>query len=251
MPRAKRIVVPDVPHHVVQRGNRRQPIFFADSDRRAYVALLRDACARHGTRCLGWCLMDNHVHLILVPRDEDGLRAPLASTHTAFAQRLNRREGLVGHLFQGRFASYAMDEAHLMVAVRYVENNPVAAGLVRRAEEWRWSSARAHLGLGEDGLTDAVALGKHVRNWRAMLARGLEAADEEAVERSLRTGRPLASAAWLAALVRRGHLTPSRPRGRPRAGQPAPLLIGPTENGDCPPFRKWGLSPFMTPRGGA
>lgn len=217
MPRGRRIVVPEVPHHVVQRGNRRQPIFFADADRRAYLRLLREACRRHGTHCLGWCLMDNHVHLILVPPDEDGLRAPLASAHTAYSQRVNRRNGLAGHLFQGRFASYAMDEAHLMLAVRYVENNPVAAGLVRRAEDWPWSSARAHLGLASDGFTDSAALGVHVRNWRAMLALGLEAADEAAVERGVRTGWPLAGASWLETLARRRGLAPPRPRGRPRA----------------------------------
>lgn len=145
MPRAARLVVPALPHHVIQRGNRRQTLFFDDDDRRCYLRLLTDACARRGTACLAWCLMDNHVHLILVPRDADGLRAPLASVHTAYSQRVNRRQGLSGHLFQGRFASYAMDDAHLMVAARYIENNPVAAGLVARAEAWPWSSARAHV----------------------------------------------------------------------------------------------------------
>ena len=87
--------------------------------------------------------MPNHIHLILQPDTGDGLRAPLASVHTAYAQRLNRARELSGHLFQGRFASYAMDDAHLMVAARYVENNPVAARLAARAEAWPWSSATA------------------------------------------------------------------------------------------------------------
>lgn len=192
MPRARRLVFPDVPHHVVQRGNRRQRIFFTDADRRAYVRLLAQACALHSTRCLAWCLMDNHIHLILVPATGDGLRAPLASVHTAYSQRINRAQELAGHLFQGRFASYAMDDAHLMVAARYIENNPVTAGLAGSAEQWRWSSARAHVGRRADGLTDVDALGRHIANWRAMLARGLEAADEDArVERALRSGRPL------------------------------------------------------------
>jgi putative transposase len=192
MPRPARIVLPGMPHHVVQRGNRKQPIFFDDADRRAYLKLVGEACARHGTRCLAWCLMDNHVHLILVPATEDGLRAPLASAHTAYSQRINRRRDLSGHLFQGRFQSYAMGGAHLMVAARYVENNPVAAGLVGRADAWPWSSARAHVLCCPDGLTDIAALGAHVANWSAMLARGLEAAGEaEAVERALRAGEPV------------------------------------------------------------
>lgn len=161
--------------------------------------------------------MDNHVHLILVPRAPDGLRAPLASVHTAYSQRVNRGRGLSGHLFQGRFASYPMDDSHLMAAARYVENNPVAAGLVGSAGEWPWSSARAHLGLGGDGLTDVAALGAHVPDWRAMLARGLEAADEEErVARALRTGRPLGGAAWLRTLSERLGVAAEPPRrGRP------------------------------------
>jgi putative transposase len=208
VPRSSRLVVPGLAHHVIQRGNRQQALFFSDADRRAYLDLLTDACLRHDTRCLAWCLMDNHVHLILVPANADGLRAPLASVHTAYSQRINRLHGLSGHLFQGRFASYAMDDAHMMVAARYVENNPVAAGMVSRAEDWRWSSARAHLGQARDGLTDVAVLGAHVPNWRSMLARGLEAGEENAViELALRSGRPLG--AVVGAFV-------SKPRGRPR-----------------------------------
>ena len=197
MPRGARIVLPDIPHHVTQRGNRRQPIFFGDSDRHAYRDLIALYGRRYGTRCLAWCLMDNHVHLILVPSSVDGLRATLAGAHTAYSQRINRAQGLSGHLFQGRFASYPMDEGHLLVAARYVENNPVKAGLVARAEDWNWSSARAHVGGLEDGLTDRAALGQHIADWRAMLERGLEAAGEaEAVETASRTGLPLGAKSW-------------------------------------------------------
>lgn len=215
MPRSARMVIPGVAHHVVQRGNRRQRIFFDDADRRAYLTLLAQACDRHLAACLAWCLLDNHIHLILVPACEDGLRAPLASVHTAYAQRLNLQRELSGHLFQGRFASYAMDDAHLMVAVRYVENNPVKAGLVERAEAWPWSSARAHVERRPDGFTDIVAIGEHVPNWRAMLAHGLEAGDsDEQVERALRCGRPIGEAAWRRSLP--GWRGEARKAGRPR-----------------------------------
>lgn len=157
--------------------------------------------------------MTNHIHLVLVPAGADGLRGPLASAHTAYSQRVNKRQGLSGHLFQGRFASYPMDDAHMMVAARYIENNPVAAGVVGRAEDWKWSSARAHIGLTADGLTDVAALGSHVPNWRAMLARGLEAsAENEQVEQALRTGRPIGETAWLA--------VHGLARSRPRRGRP-------------------------------
>lgn len=218
MPRPARIVLPGIGHHVVQRGNRKQRLFFDDADRRAYLKLLAAALERHATSCLGWCLMDNHIHLILVPASADGLRAPLASVHTAYAQRVNRARELSGHLFQGRFASYFMDDEHLMVAARYVENNPVVAGMVGRAEAWPWSSARAHCEGRDDGLTDVAALGRHVANWRAMLGRGLEAGDEaERIERALRSGRPLGSPAWRRTLAETCRFVVDPPaRGRPR-----------------------------------
>lgn len=192
MPRAARIVVPNLAHHVIQRGNRQQRLFLTRGDCRNYVEMLADACRAHDVGCLAWCLMVNHVHLVLKPAAADGLRAVMSSVHTRFAQRINRREQLSGHLFQDRFHSYAMDDAHLMIAVRYVENNPVKAGLVEFAEDWQWSSARAHLSLAADPLTDVAAVGVHVRNWRAYLRDGIEAADrDEQIESALRNGRPL------------------------------------------------------------
>lgn len=231
MARLSRIVIPGSAHHVTQRGNRRLPVFFWDEDRLEYLRLLAEAAAASGTRCLAWCLMDNHVHLILVPSTEDGLRAALGEAHRRYTRRVNFREGWRGHLFQGRFASYPMDDAHLMAAVRYVELNPVAAKMVARAEDWRWSSARSHLRgrrVKDDPLTDIEALSAHVPNWRAMLRHGLEAGgvgDEgaslaEAIEARLRTGRPLAADGWIAAQeVATGRALAPRKRGpKPRAG---------------------------------
>jgi putative transposase len=193
VPRTARIVIPDVPHHVVQRGNRQQRIFFSHADARRYVEMLAETCRAHRVRCLAWCLMPNHVHLVLEPATGIGLRSVMSSVHTRYAQRINRREGLTGHLFQDRFRSYPMDEAHLLVAVRYIENNPVKAGLAGSAEGWRWSSARAHVGAGVDALTDVAALAPLIGNWRAYLREGLESADkDEAIEAALRSGRPLA-----------------------------------------------------------
>jgi putative transposase len=206
---------------VTQRGNRRQPIFFSDDDRATYKELISHYCGKFGTRCLAWCLMDNHVHLILVPATADGLRATIAGAHTVYSQRINTAQQTSGHLFQGRFASYPMDDAHLFVAARYVENNPVKAGMVMRAEDWPWSSARAHITGRPDGLTDIVSLGEWIANWRAMLERGLEAADEsEAVEQASRSGLPLGGSHWrerLAIEIGR-RLTPLKPGPRPREG---------------------------------
>ena len=226
MARLARIVIPDVPHHVTQRGNRRLPVFFGDNDRAAYLALVAAACSERAMTCLAWCLMDNHIHLIFVPKRAEDLAAALGEAHRRYSRRVNFREGWRGYLFQGRFASYPMDDAHLMAAVRYVENNPVAAGMVGQAEDWRWSSARSHVAgrrVADDPLTDVAALGRHVRNWRALLAHGLEAADltaAEAMEARLRTGRPLAGPGWIKAMEARlaRPLAPARPGPKPREG---------------------------------
>ena len=202
MVRLARIVVPSVAHHVTQRGNRRMDVFFCDEDYQAYVDLVSASCKAAEVECLAWCLMPNHVHLILKPNDEDGLRAALGEAHRRYSRRINFAHGWTGYLWQGRFASYPMGDAHLMVAVRYVELNPVRAGLVSRAQDWRWSSARAHVDGAPDGLTDMSALAHTHRNWRAMLARGLEAGDlsekeTAAIEAHARTGRPLGDAAFI------------------------------------------------------
>ena len=202
MARLARLVVPDVPHHVTQRGNRKQPVFFGEADYAAYKDLVAAACVERGVRCLAWCLMPNHVHLILTPPDPDGLRGALAEAHRRYARRINLAQGWTGFLFQGRFASYPIADAHLMAAVRYVELNPVRAGLVARAEDWRWSSARAHVTGRADGFTDLDALAGVHRNWRAMLRHGLEAGDLDegaaaAIEAHIRTGRPLGSEAFV------------------------------------------------------
>lgn len=210
MARLARIVIPGVAHHVTQRGNRNLPIFFNDDDRRVYLALLAAQAKASDTTCLAWCLMDNHVHLVLVPSHADGLRATLGEAHRRYTRAVNAREGWHGHLFQSRFASYPMDDAHLMAAVRYVEQNPVAAGLVPEADAWAWSSARSHIAgrrVKDDPLTDVTTLGQHVPRWRTMLSHGLEAGDASAqgeavaatIEARLGTGRPLAAAEWIAA----------------------------------------------------
>ena len=146
-----RVVVPGIPHHVTQRGNRRQDTFFRDADYREYLYHMAEWCNRCGVEVWAYCLMRNHVHLIVVPESEDGLRRAIGEAHRRYTRYVNFREGWKGHLWQGRFASFPMDEEWLIAAARYVELNPVRAGLVRRAGEYRWSSALAHLS-GEDDI---------------------------------------------------------------------------------------------------
>lgn len=205
MARLARIVVPGVAHHVTQRGNRRQPVFFGDEDYAAYRDLVAASCAANDVRCLAWCLMPTHVHLILVPSDADGLRAALGEAHRRYSRRINLAHDWTGYLWQGRFGSYPMDDAHLLTAIRYVELNPVKAGFVARAEEWRWSSASAHVAGSADGLTDLAGTSGLHRNWRAMLRHGLEAgemgeAEHAAIEARIRTGRPFGDDAFVGAV---------------------------------------------------
>lgn len=189
MPRSARLVLPGTPHHVTQRGNRRATTFFGDSDFELYLSLLRHGCAKSGTAVWAWCLMPNHVHLILVPANADGLRAALAPAHAVYAAEINRREGWQGHLWQCRFASFPMDDAHLQACLCYVELNPVRARLTARPEEWRWSSARAHLGLGPDAVTDVAALAGWIDDWSALLASGLTDEERDAIRAAERSGR--------------------------------------------------------------
>jgi putative transposase len=203
MARLARVVVEGVAHHVTQRGNRRQQTFFNDDDYEAYRTLLTEGCQAAGVEVLGYCLMPNHVHLILVPSTQDGLRRALAEAHRRYSRRINTREGWRGYLWQGRFASVPMDDAHLLACARYVELNPVRAQLVARAEDWRWSSARAHLAGDSDGLVAMEPLLGQVGNWAAFLDAGLGEAEHAAIRAGERTGRPLGSPTFVTGLEQR------------------------------------------------
>ncbi len=202
MARIARIVVPGVPHHVTQRGNRRQTVFFGEHDYQAYARLLAEHARKAGVTVWAWCLMPNHVHLMLVPRSADALRAVLSEAHRRYSLLVNLREGWRGYLWQGRFASCPMDEAHALAAARYIELNPVRAGLARRPEDWRWSSARAHLTGCCDRLTAIDALGIPPAEWPAFLDRGLGDDTLAAIRGGERTGRPLGDAGFLRRLER-------------------------------------------------
>ena len=197
MARLARVVVAGVPHHITQRGNRRQATFFEEGDYRRYLALMGQWCQRCGVAVWAYCLMPNHVHLIVVPSSEDGLRRGLGEAHRRYTRHVNLREGWRGHLWQGRFASFPMDERYLMRAARYVELNPVRAKLCRAPWRWAWSSAAAHMAGKDDGLVRVGPLLKRAGDWREFLSEGLEADEAERFRRHERTGRPLGQARFL------------------------------------------------------
>jgi putative transposase len=191
MARIARVVVPGYPHHVTQRGSRRQPTFFHEEDYQRYLQLMAEWCKRHGVAVWAYCLMPNHVHLITVPSTPDGLARAVGQAHRQYALIINQREEWSGHLWQERFSSFVMDEAYLLAAVRYVELNPVRAGLVSRPEDYPWSSARAHLMNKGDALVDVQPMLERVPAWREFLAVEDENV-EERMQTHAKTGRPAA-----------------------------------------------------------
>jgi putative transposase len=203
MARLARLVLRGIPYHVTQRGNRRQQTFFEEGDFAVYRDLLAEAGRRAGTSVWSYCLMPNHVHLIVVPSDEDGLRRTFADAHRRYTAFINARHRWTGHLWQGRYGAVAMDEQHLAAAARYVALNPVRARLVDRAEEWPWSSARAHLAGRDDGLVEVAPLLERYGEFSAFLG----AAEDEQATRALRlaetTGRPVGRADWLSEIEAR------------------------------------------------
>jgi putative transposase len=221
MPRIARLVIPHLSHHVTQRGNNRQDVFLVDDDRRTYLALLKDRCDEAAVRVLGYCLMTNHVHLIIVPPNEASLAAAIGRTHWLYTQYVNRLHGRSGHLWQNRFFSCALDEPHLWTALRYIERNPLRTGATRAAWNYPWSSAAAHAGTRVDasGLLDLIGWRKEwpPRRWRAQLAQPLEEGETGAIRRHLHAGRPLATDRFLAKLeTKLGRRLRPRPVGRPR-----------------------------------
>ena len=158
MSRIGRFVVPDLPHHITQRGNRREKVFFGDDDYALYRDLLAEACRREGVAVSAYCLMPNHVHLILTPRTPEGLGRALGKAHRRYSAFVNARMRVTGHLFQARFSSVVMDEDHLMAAARYLALNPVRAKLAATPGDWPWSSVGAHLAGRDDGLVEVAPL---------------------------------------------------------------------------------------------
>jgi putative transposase len=202
MARIPRVIAPGHPHHITQRGNRRQRTFFCDDDYLVYIELMSHWCKKHTVEIWAWCLMPNHVHLIAVPQTENGLARAIGEAHRRFTRHINFREKWKGHLWQERFASFPMDEHHLLAAARYIEMNPVAANLVEKPEDYRWSSAAAHLRAKDDSLTKVEPLLALVPDWHNFL----ELSDSDAVmilKRHERTGRPLGNSDFIEALEKK------------------------------------------------
>ena len=220
MARFPRVVVVDVAHHVTQRGNARQVILASDTDRLAYLALLRESAQLYGLSLLGYCLMSNHVHLIAVPHTATALSQSLKQAHGQYASYWNGQQCSTGHVWQGRFYSCPLGERHLWEALRYVELNPVRAGMVEKPEQWPWSSAAAHCGLAPpDPILEMERWNQRwsAGEWCSFLAEEESPTEVGALRRFTHTGRPLGTAEFVAGLeASMSRPLAARKRGRPK-----------------------------------
>jgi len=191
MARIARVVVPRTPHHVIQRGNRRQETFFSVADYREYLYLMAEWCNRCKVQVWSYCLMPNHAHLIAVPESEDGLRRGIGEAHRRYTRYINFQKGWRGHLWQGRFASFPMDEYYLIATARYIALNPVRAGLVKKPVDYPWSSARAHVQGEDDILVKTGPLSGRINNWQEFLLTASTKEEQKTIRCHERTGRPL------------------------------------------------------------
>ena len=225
MARLARVVVPGVAHHVTQRGNRRLDVFFREGDYQFYLESTAEWCGRFGVEVWAYCLMTNHVHLIVKPDSADKLHRAIQEIHQRHTRRINFNQGWRGHLWQGRFSSTPMDDAHTLLATRYVELNPVRAGMVERAEEYRWSSARAHLEARDDSVVKVLPLLDQVEDWSTFLSQGSGKTERDLIQLHERTGRPLGNPGFVERLEKslgrkltRGKPGP-KPKRNPDTGQ--------------------------------
>jgi putative transposase len=196
-------------------------VFFSDADRVAYLEWLGDYCTKYGVGVLAYCLMTNHIHVVAVPEGQESLEKVFRPLHTRYAQRINRAKNWKGHLWQGRFFSSALDETYLWAAVRYVERNPVRARIVRRAENYPWSSAAVHCGLKEDAVLTRdpgwLRQVKSIGDWSKWLAEGDRPEQLDVLRRHVERGLPCGAEGFIRKLERQAkQLLRPRPRGRPK-----------------------------------
>jgi putative transposase len=219
MPRMARVVCPNLPHHITQRGVRRFNVFLDEADHRRYGELLGHYAQQHGLGIAAYCLMTNHVHIVGIPERKDSIAKTFGECHGTYATEFNKKYGKAGHVWQARPYSCVLDEDHAWAAVRYVERNPLRARMVTRAEDYVWSSARAHCGLeGNRLLTAGWPDCSLVTNWSAWLEETPDVSREHRIRERTYTGRPCGSEDFVRqveAIVGR-RLAPGKPGPKPK-----------------------------------
>lgn len=218
MARFARLVVPGYPHHVTQRGVRSMTIFDDDRDRFVYLRYMAEEAERFDVRFLVWCLMENHVHLIAVPAREDSLARAIGEAHRRYTWFKNSKAGVRGYLFQGRFHSCVLDQPHLLAAGRYIELNPVKARMLKKPQDYMWSSCRYHSGIVDsDPLIHKPVLPELVDDWIHFLDDNGDREAEDRFFKGTRTGRPVGDENFVRKLeLATGRILRPKKAGRPR-----------------------------------
>lgn len=193
MARIARVIAPEHPHHIIQRGNRRQQVFFNEDDYDEYLRLLNTYSKRFKVDIMSYCLMPNHVHLIATPHKDGSLARAIAETHRNYTRFINFREKWRGYLWQGRFASYVLDENHLLAATRYILINPVKVGIIKKPWDYKWASTRQHMSLNNGSLVKDNLLRDLITDWKDFLDTASDSNDSALFQLHERTGRPLGS----------------------------------------------------------
>ncbi|MCC6858083.1 MAG: transposase [Bryobacterales bacterium] len=213
-----------MPFHVTQKGNFAQPVFFTDEDRVLYLSLLTEHSLKACLELLGWCLMTNHVHLLVVPGRPHSMASALRRIHSEYSQALNQRLGRSGHLWQSRYYSCPVSERHLFAVLRYIERNPVRAGLVQAAEDYPWSTARYHTGIAASPAALSLrswSLEYTPEEWRKVLGERSPEPEMAFIRTATRQGKPAGDPEFVRNLEDRlGRRLEVRPRGRPFASRP-------------------------------
>ena len=236
MARQPRLTVPGYPHHVIQRGNNRQPIFLDDADRLRFLGLLAEQAEKHQVALHAYVLMDNHVHLLLTPQTEAGLPQFMQAVGRSYVRGFNERHGRTGTLWEGRYRSSLIEtDRYMLACMTYIDLNPVRAGMVAEPAAYPWSSHRHYIGQQFDKLVSPHALVWSLGNtpfaredaYRALVEAGLRPADQAALTRSVLTGWALGSAGFLQSLEQntQRRVVPAQ-AGRPRRPQPKEPTAG-------------------------
>ena len=219
MARLARLVVPGAPHLVAQRVRAGEQAFFDDGDYRLYLSLLGQAARRAGAAIWSYCLTPGQVRVVLNPSDPDGVRRTFADLHRRYANHVNAAHGRTGELWRGRFGSAPLGEDYLLAAVRYICLSPVREGLVERAWDWPWSSARGHLSGRGDAVLDPEPVRSRVSGFVAFLGAREDPAIVQRLLEAETIGRPVGPPSWIAELeARSGRVLAPKKRGpKPRA----------------------------------
>jgi len=218
MPRIARAVAVSYPHHITQRGNSRQTVFETDKDYLQYLDWLKLYSSKYSLKIWAYCLMKNHVHFIAVPMEPHSLAKTFNTLHMRYSQYYNMRNKATGHLWQGRFFSCVLDERHLYAGIRYVENNPVRVRIVKRAKDYKWSSARGHAKVKIDPmLSEDCYLTEDIKDWSSYLGEREETSLIDNIRQNTKTGRPCGDDVFVVKIEELlGRRLGALPWGRPR-----------------------------------